>query len=120
MIRFLPPESAWQRIGGASTPLEENVASLLDFVAHETFSAWRRNTFDPESFAEHQQLAKEAKQRRRRGAPPPALPPIVAVALRPVGSAALSEALTTPPPPAVEEVEGHEAHVRLQRVLHDT
>lgn len=87
---------------------------MLDLVFHLVVSEHRTATFNPERWAEHRQMAAEAK---RATTPPPPIPWVSAVALRPVGWPPLTAALTQPPEPPVEEVEGHEAHVRLQAVI---
>ncbi|TKJ25217.1 hypothetical protein [Blastococcus sp. CCUG 61487] len=117
LIDTLPPESAWQRRRhDGRTPLEENVATLLDFIVHTAIADYRSSTFDPEAYPEHAELATQAKRARRMKQTPPELPSVVPVALRPEGWS-LTEDLTRLPEPAVEEVHGHEAHVRLLALL---
>lgn len=115
LVRHLPPDSATGRRLGMATPLEENLATLLDLLFHQVVTDHRQATFNPDRWAEHAALAKEAG--RRDAPPPPAIPLVTPVALRPAGARSLTEALTKPTEPVVEELEGHEAHVRLQAVI---
>lgn len=114
LIAHLPPESAWRRLAGASTPVEENLATLLDFVVHDAIARYRAATFDPERFPEHRRLRTEALRARTL---PPDLPAVTPVALRPAEARPLTEALSAPGEPEVEDVEGHAAHERLARLL---
>ena len=89
------------------------MATLLDLVFHGLVSKHRRETFDPEKYLEHRKLAAAAK---RNTAPPADIPTVTPIAIRPQGWS-LTAALTTPPEPVVVEIEGHEAHERLQALL---
>lgn len=114
LIDTLPPESAWhRRRNGGSTPLEENIATLLDFLVHGAITDYRAATFDPEKYPEHAELARQAKRDTQT---PPELPTVVPVALRP-DDWSLTSHITRIPEPVVEEVYGHDAHVRLLALL---
>jgi hypothetical protein len=81
LVRKLPPDSALAREQGAWSLLDENVAQLVDLVAHQIETEWTDRVTDPDD--------PEVKQARARakaaGIRPPRHAPVVPVALRPAG-----------------------------------
>lgn len=111
LIHHLPETSAFHRRIGTSSPLEENVATILDLVVNGRIAEYAQATFNPERWPEH---AARARDEKRNSTPPAPLPEVKAVAVRPAGWPSLTQRLFTPPPPV--DIDGAEALVALDRL----
>lgn len=105
-------------MAGTFSPLEENVAVLVDVLVNTRISQWQQDTFDPERWSDH---AERARAEKRNTTPPPVLPAVQPLAVRPAGWVSRTEQLfaAASSEPAVVDVEGEAARRALDALFED-